>query len=99
MMTLLVQGWGVLPIIVGGMVVYVSRRKHLLITLLSLEFIVLGMYCFMLGWLEGVGHEMYFSLLFLTMSVCEGTLGLSVLVSMIRTHGNDYFEGFSIIQC
>nr|AJF48482.1 NADH dehydrogenase subunit 4L [Sweltsa longistyla] len=43
--------------------------------------------------------ELFFSMAFLTFSVCEGALGLSILVSMIRTHGNDYFQSFSILQC
>jgi NADH-ubiquinone oxidoreductase chain 4L len=42
---------------------------------------------------------LFFSLYFLTFSVCEGVLGLSVLVSIIRTHGNDYFINFSLLQC
>jgi NADH-ubiquinone oxidoreductase chain 4L len=36
---------------------------------------------------------------FLTFRVCEGALGITVLVSLIRTHGNDYFNSFSILQC
>jgi NADH-ubiquinone oxidoreductase chain 4L len=31
-------------------------------------------------------------------SVCEGSLGLSILVSMIRSHGNDYFQSYSVLQ-
>jgi hypothetical protein len=31
-------------------------------------------------------------------SVCEGFLGLSVLVSIVRSHGNDYFQCYSIFQ-
>jgi hypothetical protein len=33
----------------------------------------------------------FFFIIFLTFIVCEGVLGLSILVSLIRTHGNDYF--------
>jgi NADH-ubiquinone oxidoreductase chain 4L len=46
-----------------------------------------------------IGYEMYFMMMFLTLAVCEGALGLAVLVSMIRTHGNDYFQSYSILQC
>jgi NADH-ubiquinone oxidoreductase chain 4L len=31
---------------------------------------------------------------FLVFSVCEGALGLSILVSMIRGFGNDYFQSY-----
>nr|YP_003433950.1 NADH dehydrogenase subunit 4L [Siphlonurus immanis] len=82
-----------------GILVFVSSRKHLLATLLSLEFIVLSLYVFLFSYLSNLGSELYFSMVFLTFAVCEGALGLSVLVSMIRTHGNDYFQSFSILQC
>uniref|UniRef100_A0AAU7YTT1 NADH-ubiquinone oxidoreductase chain 4L n=1 Tax=Conchapelopia togamaculosa TaxID=3154050 RepID=A0AAU7YTT1_9DIPT len=83
----------------SGVMVFVSNRKHLLSTLLSLEFIVLGLFLFLFMYLNMLNYEGFFSMMFLTFSVCEGALGLSILVSMIRTHGNDYFNSFSILQC
>nr|UDD74611.1 NADH dehydrogenase subunit 4L [Monodiamesa sp. 1 CZ-2021a]UDD74624.1 NADH dehydrogenase subunit 4L [Monodiamesa sp. 2 CZ-2021a] len=83
----------------SGVIVFVSNRKHLLATLLSLEFIVLSLFLFLFIFLNMFNCEVYFSMMFLTFSVCEGALGLSILVSMIRTHGNDYFNTFSILQC
>nr|QBP33892.1 NADH dehydrogenase subunit 4L [Klapopteryx armillata] len=82
-----------------GIWVFSSKRKHLLLTLLSLEFIVLGLFLFLFIYLNLLNYELFFSMVFLTFSVCEGALGLSILVSMIRTHGNDYFQSFSILQC
>lgn len=81
---------------VGG---FISNRKHLLATLLRLEFIVLSLYGLLFIYLASLGCEMYFTIVFLTFAVCEGALGLSILVSIIRTHGNDYFQSFSILQC
>nr|AET13039.1 NADH dehydrogenase subunit 4L [Bittacomorphella fenderiana] len=83
----------------AGLIVFVSNRKHLLSTLLSLEFIVLSLFNLLFLMLSFYNYELYFSMVFLTFSVCEGALGLSVLVSMIRTHGNDYFQSFNILQC
>nr|YP_010835946.1 NADH dehydrogenase subunit 4L [Scopura montana]WGC89465.1 NADH dehydrogenase subunit 4L [Scopura montana] len=82
-----------------GAWVYTSKRKHLLLTLLSLEFMVLGLFLMLFLYLNLLNYELYFSMVFLTFSVCEGALGLSILVSMIRSHGNDYFQSFSILQC
>nr|YP_009383608.1 NADH dehydrogenase subunit 4L [Zelandoperla fenestrata]ARS43780.1 NADH dehydrogenase subunit 4L [Zelandoperla fenestrata] len=84
--------------ICGGWV-FSSKRKHLLLTLLSLEFIVLSLFLFLFIYLNFLNYELFFSMMFLTFSVCEGALGLSILVSMIRTHGNDYFQSFSVLQC
>nr|YP_010238870.1 NADH dehydrogenase subunit 4L [Anoplophora horsfieldi]QTE20919.1 NADH dehydrogenase subunit 4L [Anoplophora horsfieldi]QTV20883.1 NADH dehydrogenase subunit 4L [Anoplophora horsfieldi] len=79
----------------SGMMVFSSKRKHLLIMLLSLEFIMISLYFNILIYLSYLSYEYFFSMIFLTMSVCEGALGLSVLVLMIRTHGNDYIMTFS----
>nr|YP_010946501.1 NADH dehydrogenase subunit 4L [Diploptera punctata]WGO57219.1 NADH dehydrogenase subunit 4L [Diploptera punctata] len=82
-----------------GIWVFSSNRKHLLSTLLSLEFIVLSLYLIMYFYLISFNYELYFSMVFLTFSVCEGALGLSILVSMIRSYGNDFFNSYSMLQC
>nr|YP_010555044.1 NADH dehydrogenase subunit 4L [Schizodactylus jimo]UYR20467.1 NADH dehydrogenase subunit 4L [Schizodactylus jimo] len=82
-----------------GLSVFCSKRKHLLIVLLSLEFMVLCLYLLLFVYLVSLGFELSFSMIFLTFSVCEGALGLSILVSMIRTHGNDFFNSFVVIRC
>lgn len=82
-----------------GAFTFVINRKHLLSILLSLEFIVLSLFLIILWFLNFFNYEFYFSILYLTFTVCEGALGISILVSMIRTHGNDYFNSFSILQC
>nr|YP_010240504.1 NADH dehydrogenase subunit 4L [Chlorops oryzae]QTF87845.1 NADH dehydrogenase subunit 4L [Chlorops oryzae] len=80
-----------------GLLVFISNRKHLLSMLLSLEFIVLIIFFLLFIYLNFMNFEMFFSMVFLTFSVCEGALGLSILVSLIRTHGNDNFKSFSIL--
>nr|AVN68052.1 NADH dehydrogenase subunit 4L [Beybienkoa kurandanensis] len=82
-----------------GIWVFSSNRKHLLVTLLSLEYIVLMLYLLLYNYLNLFNYELFFSMVFLTFSVCEGALGLSILVSMIRSCGNDYFQTFSMLQC
>nr|YP_010305139.1 NADH dehydrogenase subunit 4L [Pyrrhia umbra]ULR87045.1 NADH dehydrogenase subunit 4L [Pyrrhia umbra] len=80
-----------------GNLIFISKHKHLLIVLLSLEFIVLSIFFFMLIYLMMIDYDMYMLMVFLVFSVCEGALGLSILVSMIRTHGNDYFQSFNLL--
>uniref|UniRef100_UPI0030FE2CC5 NADH dehydrogenase subunit 4L n=1 Tax=Prodasineura autumnalis TaxID=193254 RepID=UPI0030FE2CC5 len=83
----------------SGLISFVSKRKHLLSTLLSLEFLVLSVYFYMFFVLFFTLYDAYFLMYFLTISVCEGTLGLSILVCMIRSHGGDYFGIFNMLQC
>lgn len=84
---------------IRGVMIFVFNCKHLLIILLSLEFIVLRLFLFILIYLNLYNYESFFRILFLTFCVCEGALGLSILISIIRTHGNDYFNSLSILQC
>nr|WKU84087.1 NADH dehydrogenase subunit 4L [Parhelophilus rex] len=92
--------WG-MPVflMIMGVFSFISNRKHLLSMLLSLEYIVLSLFYMLFIYLNMMSYESYFSMVFLTFSVCEGVLGLSILVSMIRTYGNDYFQSFNILQC
>nr|AXS64782.1 NADH dehydrogenase subunit 4L [Jamesia sp. KM-2017] len=78
-----------------GLFVFSMKRKHLLVMLLSIEFVVISIYLNMFIYFSYLNYEYFFLMIFLTMSVCEGALGLSVLVSMIRSHGNDYILSFS----
>nr|YP_010716036.1 NADH dehydrogenase subunit 4L [Parnassius simo]WDE75746.1 NADH dehydrogenase subunit 4L [Parnassius simo] len=80
-----------------GNMIFISKHKHLLIVLLSLEFIVLSVFFLMMIYLNYIEYDMYMLMVFLLFTVCEGALGLSILVSMIRTHGNDYFKSFNLL--
>nr|YP_010616671.1 NADH dehydrogenase subunit 4L [Celastrina lavendularis]YP_010701147.1 NADH dehydrogenase subunit 4L [Celastrina oreas]WAW79871.1 NADH dehydrogenase subunit 4L [Celastrina lavendularis]WCI21388.1 NADH dehydrogenase subunit 4L [Celastrina oreas] len=80
-----------------GNLIFVSKKKHLLIMLMSLEFIILSLYFLLMLYLMNIMFNMYMLMIFLVLTVCEGALGLSILVSMIRTHGNDYFQSFNLI--
>jgi NADH-ubiquinone oxidoreductase chain 4L len=53
-------------------------------------FVIIYFYLFLFN------YELYFVMLFLDFSVCEGSLGLSILVSIIRGFGNDYFQSYSV---
>nr|YP_009759750.1 NADH dehydrogenase subunit 4L [Phauda flammans]QIQ56361.1 NADH dehydrogenase subunit 4L [Phauda flammans] len=86
----------VIMFLVGNMI-FVSKYKHLLIVLLSLEFIVLSIFFFLMLVLSKIEYDLYMLMIFLVFSVCEGALGLSVLISMIRSHGNDYFQSFNLL--
>nr|YP_009693832.1 NADH dehydrogenase subunit 4L [Antheraea pernyi x Antherea roylei]QOJ46182.1 NADH dehydrogenase subunit 4L [Antheraea pernyi]QEI03755.1 NADH dehydrogenase subunit 4L [Antheraea pernyi x Antherea roylei]QPP20663.1 NADH dehydrogenase subunit 4L [Antheraea pernyi]QZJ45842.1 NADH dehydrogenase subunit 4L [Antheraea pernyi]UWI71794.1 NADH dehydrogenase subunit 4L [Antheraea pernyi] len=80
-----------------GNLIFVSSNKHLLIVLLSLEFIILSIFFMLLLLLSFIEYDMYMLMVFLVFTVCEGALGLSILVSMIRTHGNDYFQSYNLL--
>lgn len=86
-----------LIIFLCGLISFRIKRKHLLLILLRLEFIVLRIFLAIFLYLRRFNFEYFFSMIFLTFSVCEGVIGLSILVSLIRTHGNDYFQRFNFL--
>nr|QAY81999.1 NADH dehydrogenase subunit 4L [Apophylia sp. REN-2018] len=81
----------------SGALSFILNRKHLLMMLLSLEFIVISLYFSIFLYLSNMNYEYFFSMIYLTMSVCEGALGLSLLILMVRVHGNDYITTFSFL--
>nr|APX39724.1 NADH dehydrogenase subunit 4L [Chrysolina herbacea] len=81
----------------SSLVVFVSNRKHYLLMLLSLELMVLSLYLNLFFYLSNLIYEYFFMMIFLTVSVCEGVLGLAILILMIRTFGNDYIMTFSML--
>nr|QDA23188.1 NADH dehydrogenase subunit 4L [Systolederus spicupennis] len=80
----------------SGFYVFLSVRKHLLLILLSLEYMVLSLF-FLIYFVFSLYGLMNFLIIYLVFSVCEGVLGLAILVSMIRFSGNDYvFSSFML---
>nr|APX39735.1 NADH dehydrogenase subunit 4L [Podagrica fuscicornis] len=79
----------------SAMLSFVLNRKHLLMMLLNLEFSVIILYFGMFMYFNYMMFEFFYLMIFLTMSVCEGALGLSMMVLMVRSHGNDYIMTFS----
>nr|YP_009695228.1 NADH dehydrogenase subunit 4L [Triops granarius]AXU40954.1 NADH dehydrogenase subunit 4L [Triops granarius] len=93
-------------LILGGLIVigsalwvFLSFRFHLLAVLMSLEGMMLGQFILLSILLSHLGYEYYFILFFLVVVVCEAALGLSILISIVRTHGSDYFGSFNVLQC
>nr|YP_010835881.1 NADH dehydrogenase subunit 4L [Onukindia connexa]WGC89400.1 NADH dehydrogenase subunit 4L [Onukindia connexa] len=66
-------------------------RNHILLVLISLEFIVLMLLMISMIFFLKM-NVLYIYVLYMTLFVCEGVLGLSLLVNMIRCHGNDYLN-------
>nr|AOY39626.1 NADH dehydrogenase subunit 4L [Scolytinae sp. BMNH 1039896] len=75
--------------IVSGLFIFIVKYNHFLLMLLSLEVVVLGIYTLMfLYFYQGIS-DYFISMFYLSLSVCEGALGLSLLVLAIRVYGND----------
>nr|YP_009742206.1 NADH dehydrogenase subunit 4L [Scolytus schevyrewi]QID77583.1 NADH dehydrogenase subunit 4L [Scolytus schevyrewi] len=69
-----------------GLISYGMKPTHFLLMLMSLESAVLSLYSMLFIYLLSFNVEFFLCMIFLTMTVCEGALGLSLLVSMVRAH-------------
>nr|YP_009128550.1 NADH dehydrogenase subunit 4L [Phallocryptus tserensodnomi]AJP76848.1 NADH dehydrogenase subunit 4L [Phallocryptus tserensodnomi] len=69
-----------------SLIIFLSSSKHLLVSLLCLEFLILLLFFFLCYSPENSFLSCFY---FLTIGVCEGALGLSTLVSLVRSEGSD----------
>nr|YP_010757396.1 NADH dehydrogenase subunit 4L [Aconurella diplachnis]WEU77739.1 NADH dehydrogenase subunit 4L [Aconurella diplachnis] len=71
-------------------------RNHILLCLVSLEFIVISLLLMFFYYLTFMYSSLYSMVILMVFFVCEGVLGLSVLVGMIRCYGNDYLNSMML---
>nr|QZZ18291.1 NADH dehydrogenase subunit 4L [Empoasca serrata] len=71
-------------------------RKHILLCLMSFEFIIISLLLVILNYCVMFNNSFYIYLIMMTFYVCEGVMGLGVLVRMIRSHGNDYLNSMLV---
>nr|UGW52807.1 NADH dehydrogenase subunit 4L [Isocladus armatus] len=82
----------------SGFVSFISNWNHLLSTLISLEFIALSLFFGMTFFTSLNFLENYCALFYLTLAVCEGALGLSILVLYSRSKGHDSLTSKNFLQ-
>nr|YP_009192166.1 NADH dehydrogenase subunit 4L [Magelona mirabilis]ALO81681.1 NADH dehydrogenase subunit 4L [Magelona mirabilis] len=85
--------------IFSAMISLTLQRKHLLNALLSLEVMVLGLYTMMVATFLGEDINLFLTFIILTFGACEASVGLALLVALIRNHGNDFVSSMSIHKC
>jgi NADH-ubiquinone oxidoreductase chain 4L len=98
MIKLIILGLRIFVALVG-LWSYSKLRLHIVATLLRLEFATLSIYFILFSLINFTSRELYMNLIYLTLAACEGALGLSILVVVIKFHGNDYLNISNIGQC
>lgn len=79
----------------------VINRSHLLSALLCLELLLISSFAGITLLVNSVATFTFIStpLILLTLSACEASAGLALLVSISRTHGSDLIHTFNLLQC
>nr|YP_010561836.1 NADH dehydrogenase subunit 4L [Decolopoda australis]UYX57783.1 NADH dehydrogenase subunit 4L [Decolopoda australis] len=83
-------------IFMAGIYMYINFHKHILMMLLTLELLMLLTYLMMMINFSLMDLNLSLSLYYLSVSVCDGALGLSLLVKLIRTWSNDSMNLFTM---
>nr|YP_010758768.1 NADH dehydrogenase subunit 4L [Binodoxys acalephae]WEX30813.1 NADH dehydrogenase subunit 4L [Binodoxys acalephae] len=73
--------------------------KHILLTLISLEFMMINMIYNIYFTMLLNEINLFFIAIFLAIAVCESVLGLSLLIHLVRLSGNDYTNNMSMMKC
>nr|CAG30061.1 NADH dehydrogenase subunit 4L [Mesobuthus gibbosus] len=74
-----------------------SRFKHILSMLLSIEMIILSIFILMASTSYMKNSDGSSFLAFLCLAVCEGTLGLAILISLSRQYGNTFISTINFL--
>nr|ASM82731.1 NADH dehydrogenase subunit 4L [Eosembia sp. FS-2017] len=82
-----------------GLLVFIFSCDYLLVSLLSLEYISLSLFVGLINMMLYGGFSLDFMIIFLIMMVCEGVIGLSLLVIMVRSSGLDYYGVLNMLRC
>lgn len=83
--------------VLTGVFIFSSFHKHLLMTLLRLEYIILNIFLLIVMGLKWETVNSFMTLIFLVFTVIEGSVGLSVLISIIRRHGSDMVKTIRLV--
>nr|YP_009739587.1 NADH dehydrogenase subunit 4L [Boreotrophon candelabrum]QIC50565.1 NADH dehydrogenase subunit 4L [Boreotrophon candelabrum] len=82
-----------------GLLTLSLQYKHLLSILLSLEAITMNLFIMMFCMSTNITLSGQTALILITLGACEASLGLAILVAIIRSEGNDYVSSFSTHKC
>nr|DAZ91233.1 TPA_asm: ND4L [Gammarus fossarum] len=85
--------------VVSSIFSFILNYSHVLNSLLSLELLVLMVYWLLSLNLFNMGGDSFFMVFYVVMSVCEGVLGLSLLIMGVYSHGSDYMMSYSVLNC
>lgn len=76
---------------------FVVQRRHLLISLLALEGVILTLALILI--LRSSNLELFYIFILVRFGACEARLGLACLVSIMRAYGNDHISGLRALKC
>nr|YP_010381705.1 NADH dehydrogenase subunit 4L [Augilina triaina]UDL72080.1 NADH dehydrogenase subunit 4L [Augilina triaina] len=80
----------------SGMVGLFLVRKYFLLSLLMIEFMSISLYGMLNFFFIFFLYENFFSIIFLMFTVCDGVIGLSLMVYLVRSNSFEYLMSLSL---
>lgn len=80
-------------------ILYLINKNHLFNNLVIIEYLTILILITFFIYIIRIKLEIYLIIYFVILRICERIIGLSILISLIRTHRNDYLKSLSIIKC
>nr|AHH93110.1 NADH dehydrogenase subunit 4L [Peniagone sp. YYH-2013] len=83
-----------------GVIGIIINRRHLLSALLCLDLLLISLFLNISSWINIFSSFNYilFSILLLTFSACEASAGLSIMVSISRSHNSDLLTNINLLH-
>nr|APU89514.1 NADH dehydrogenase subunit 4L [Oniscus asellus] len=75
-----------------ALLAFILVSKHLMTTLIFLEFMTLSVYFLIVVISLMLYNEMFTALLYLAVAVCEGAMALTIVVLYVRKLGNELIK-------
>ncbi|UUF92061.1 NADH dehydrogenase subunit 4L (mitochondrion) [Diaphorina citri] len=82
-----------------GLSMFFMFKKHILMLLLTLEFLVLIILLMLVNFLMNYMFDDMILIYFIIVMVCEAVMGLVLLTLLVRSHGSDYAKSLLIFSC
>lgn len=79
-------------------IIYILRKTHIFNNLIIIEFIIITSLIIFFFIIIKIKLEFHLIFYFLILSILERILGLSILISIIRSHSNDYIKSLTIVK-
>lgn len=86
-------------VFVRGLVRMVISNRHLINSLLRLEFIAISVFILLNIVFTILRGDYFIIFYYLVIIVCEGVLGLSLLVILCHNYRRDLIESLNLVRC
>nr|VFU78725.1 NADH dehydrogenase subunit 4l [Bragasellus molinai] len=78
-----------------GTIAFVWNQVHVLSSLISLEYMAMIIFL-TITLISPLVEFTLISMIFISISVCEGALGLSILINFARAQGSDFMSNMAL---